>query len=87
MTIGTSSDAEKIPTSIIKLFKEDIMIDAPSEAERLAMLKGLLRHDILAPDVSLKSLAVQSAALVACDLVNMVDRARLAYVARLEQSS
>jgi peroxin-6 len=60
--IGTTSDVDKIPLSVLGLFKEEFSIDAPAEAERLALLESMLQMDILSPDVSVKNLAVQTAA-------------------------
>jgi peroxin-6 len=81
--IGTTSDVDKIPLSVLGLFKEEFSIDAPAEAERLALLESMLQMDILSPDVSVKNLAVQTAALVAGDLADLCERARKHAVARL----
>lgn len=43
----------------------------------------MLASEILSPDVSVKSLAVQTAALVASDLADLCERARKGAVARL----
>lgn len=43
----------------------------------------MLASDILSPDVSVKSLAVQTAALVASDLADLCERARKHAVSRL----
>lgn len=74
--IATTADKEKIPEGVIGCFKHDVEISAPNEGERLAVLQTLLKNVSLAPDVSLQSLAVRSAALVAIDLVNVLKRAR-----------
>jgi peroxin-6 len=50
---------------------------APNESERYEILDVLLADSILACDVSLSTLATQTAALVASDLVDLVDRAHL----------
>lgn len=49
------------------------------------MLQTALEGTNLSPDVSLKALATQTAALVAADLVDLVARARVAAVARLRR--
>ena len=49
---------------------------SPAEAEREAILSNLLRETTMAPDVSLKSLATQTAAFVAADLVDLVRRSQ-----------
>ncbi|SCV73142.1 BQ2448_7067 [Microbotryum intermedium] len=73
--VATTSDIEKLPTGVLGLFKEEIAIEAPNEAERLTILRSLTRSSVIAPDVSLRALAVQTAALVANDLVDLVRRA------------
>ncbi|POY70700.1 hypothetical protein BMF94_6283 [Rhodotorula taiwanensis] len=80
---ATTTDVEKVPTGVLGLFKEEIALEAPGEPERLAILRGLTARDAIAPDVSLRALAVQTAALVATDLVDLVRRARSAAVERI----
>lgn len=58
-------------------------MQAPAEPARLAILRSLTSQDLLAPDVSLRSLAVQTAALVANDLVDLCRRARAAAAERV----
>ncbi|KAJ8699681.1 peroxisomal assembly protein [Pleurotus ostreatus] len=76
VVLGTTSEASKVPGSILALFKHQISFEAPNEAERYEILNGLLDGAILAPDVSLASIATQTAALVASDLASLVARAR-----------
>ncbi|GAA6020420.1 hypothetical protein JCM10207_002101 [Rhodosporidiobolus poonsookiae] len=83
VVVATTTDVEKVPTGVLGLFKEEIGIDAPAEPERLAILRNLTSSDLIAPDVSLRSLAVQTAALVASDLVDLVKRARAAAAERV----
>ncbi|GAA5888470.1 hypothetical protein JCM6882_008631 [Rhodosporidiobolus microsporus] len=83
VVVATTTDVEKVPTGVLGLFKEEIGIEAPAEPERLAILRSLTTQDLLAPDVSLRSLAVQTAALVANDLVDLVRRARAAAAERV----
>lgn len=54
------------------------LLQSPGEGERYEILRSLLTGSILAPDVSLKEVAVQTAALVAADLVDLVARAKAA---------
>lgn len=61
------------------------MLQAPSESERLAMLEVILGDDIISPDVSVKHIAVQTAALVANDLVDLAARARLMATQRMTE--
>lgn len=49
----------------------------------MAILRALTRLDTVAPDVSLRALAIQTAALVAVDLVDLVRRARSSATSRL----
>nr|CRX79136.1 hypothetical protein ls5930a1_00167 [Leucosporidium scottii]CRX79213.1 hypothetical protein ls5931a1_00041 [Leucosporidium scottii] len=74
--LATACDVEKVPTSVLGAFKEELSIEAPGEPERLSILRSLTTTSIIAPDVSLRALAVQTAALVANDLVDLVRRAR-----------
>jgi len=83
IVLGTTTDVDKLPTGVLGLFKEELGIEAPGEPERLAILQNLTRSEHLAPDVSLRSLAVQTAALVANDLVDLVRRARAAAAERV----
>jgi peroxin-6 len=84
--LATTCDVEKVPTGVLGLFKEEIGIEAPGESERLSILRSLTKGDIVAPDVSLHALAVQTAALVANDLVDLVRRARCAATERVFES-
>ncbi|GAA6037672.1 hypothetical protein JCM8097_002278 [Rhodosporidiobolus ruineniae] len=83
VVVATTTDVDKVPTGVLGLFKEEIGIEAPAEPARLAILRNLTSTDILAPDVSLRALAVQTAALVANDLVDLVRRARAAAAERV----
>ncbi|KAK4704294.1 peroxin-6, partial [Phenoliferia sp. Uapishka_3] len=73
--LATTCDAEKLPAGALAAFKEEFSLDAPGEPERLSILRSLTSHATVAPDVSLQPLAVQTAALVAGDLVDLVRRA------------
>jgi len=58
-------------------------LQAPNESERYEILDVLLADSILACDVSLSTLATQTAALVASDLVDLVERAQLISIQRV----
>ena len=45
---------------------------APAEPERFDILTGLLRDVPCTPDVSLRDIAIQTAAMVVLDLVDLV---------------
>ncbi|KAM0786124.1 hypothetical protein ACM66B_006934 [Microbotryomycetes sp. NB124-2] len=87
IVVGTTSDVDKVSTGVLGAFKEEIAVDAPSEPERLAILKALTASINTAPDVSLRALAVQTAALVANDLVDLVRRASIAAADRVLKST
>jgi peroxin-6 len=74
MFVATTSDIDSLPTSILGCFRHEVVIEAPAEAIRLQMLESLTEKSPLAPDVSLQSLATQTAALVSKDLVDLVGR-------------
>lgn len=74
--VASTADKDKVPDGVLGCFRYDVEIGAPSESERLGMLQSLSKGLPLAPDVSVQSLAVRSAALVATDLVNVVKRAQ-----------
>ncbi|KAF9284745.1 peroxisomal assembly protein [Mortierella alpina] len=84
--IATTGDIDKVPTSVLGCFLHEIGFDAPNEAQRLAILKNLTAATPLGPDVSLSSLATQTAALVAKDLVDLTGRAGLVAIDRVEKS-
>nr|CAG8450293.1 2321_t:CDS:10 [Entrophospora candida] len=86
LVVATTVDIEKVPDSVIGCFRHEIQIEAPSEPVRLAILKQLTSDTPLGPDVSLTSLATQTAALVAKDLVDLVARAGLASIERVEKA-
>ncbi|PKC72839.1 AAA-domain-containing protein [Rhizophagus irregularis] len=86
LVVGTTGDIDKIPASVIGCFRHEIAFEAPSEPARLAILERLTSDTPLAPDVSLSSLATQTAALVPKDLVDLVARAGLASLERVEIS-
>ncbi|KAG0197197.1 peroxisomal assembly protein [Mortierella sp. GBA30] len=84
--IATTGDIDKVPTSVLGCFLHEIGFDAPNEAQRLAILQNLTASTPLGPDVSLNSLATQTAALVAKDLVDLTGRAGLVAIDRVEKS-
>ena len=49
------------------------------------MLDSLVRDVALAPDVYMKDFAVQTAALVASDMVDLVERSKYVYLKRAMQ--
>lgn len=72
---------------MLTCFKHEITLEAPGEAERHEILDCLLDDLIVAPDVSVKEIAIQTAALVAADLANLVSRTKTAAVERAVKDS
>lgn len=84
--IATTTEIEKIPEGVRSLFTHELELTAPDEGEREGVLRGILedRGARLALDVDLSAIAVKTAALVAGDLVDVVERALVARKERLE---
>lgn len=80
--VGTTDSHERVPPKILSCFKHEVVFEAPGEAERHDILMSTLAGSTLAPDVSVKDLAVQTAALVAADLVDLAARAKSAAILR-----
>jgi peroxin-6 len=85
--IATTTDVEEIPEGIRSMFTHEFEITAPEEKEREGILRNAVseRSIKLAPDVELGTVALKTAALVAGDLVDVVERASVARAARLEK--
>jgi peroxin-6 len=84
--IATTTEVDKIPDGIRGLFTHELELTAPDESEREGILQSIVDNQPipLAPEVELSSVAVKTAALVAGDLVDVVDRAVVARNLRLE---
>jgi len=82
IVLGTISESNKVPVEVLSSFKHEVTFEAPGEFERREILDFLVADGILAPDVTLSSLAAQTAALVAVDLVNVVARAEFISIQR-----
>ena len=84
--VATTTDVDKIPDAVRGLFTHELEMSAPDEGEREGILRNIVGElDVpLAPDVDLASIAVKTAALVAGDLIDVVDRATVARASRLE---
>ncbi|KAI4123724.1 MAG: hypothetical protein LQ347_006042 [Umbilicaria vellea] len=87
VVIATTTEIEKISEGVRSLFTHELELTAPDEGEREGVLRGILedRGARLASDVDLAAIAIKTAALVAGDLVDVVDRALVARKERLEQ--
>ncbi|KAI1176915.1 peroxisomal biogenesis factor 6 [Nemania sp. FL0916] len=87
--IATTTEVDKVPDGIRGLFTHEIEMNAPDEGEREGILRSVVdsRGVSLAPDVELSGVAIKTAALVAGDLVDVVERAMVARDSRLESLS
>ncbi|KAK3995408.1 hypothetical protein QBC44DRAFT_25439 [Cladorrhinum sp. PSN332] len=87
--IATTTEVEKVPDGIRALFTHELEMTAPDEGEREGILRTILDNQGVAldPEVELGGIALKTAALVAGDLVDVVDRALVAQRSRLEQLS
>lgn len=85
--IATTTDLEKIPDGIRSLFTHELEVKAPNEAEREGILYNACLEQALRLDssVRLDSVALKTAALVAGDLVDVVQRASLARDERVKK--
>ncbi|KAF2636342.1 peroxin 6 [Massarina eburnea CBS 473.64] len=84
--VATTTDIDKVPEGIRGLFTHEIEMTAPDEGEREGILRSIIDDSgiRLSPDVDLSNVAVKTAALVAGDLVDVVDRALVAKRNRIE---
>ena len=84
--IATTNEIDKVPDGVRGLFTHELEMTAPDEAEREAILRNILddRGLSLEPSINLNGIALKTAALVAGDLVDVVDRATGAQQSRLE---
>ncbi|KAI8632313.1 peroxisomal biogenesis factor 6 [Xylariaceae sp. FL1651] len=87
--VATTTEVDKIPDGVRGLFTHEIEMSAPDEGEREGILRSIVnsRGVSLAPEVELGGVAIKTAALVAGDLVDVVERAVLARDSRLEALS
>ena len=87
--IATTNEVDKVPDGVRALFTHELELNAPDEAEREAILKTVIDNSgvSLDPSIELNSIALKTAALVAGDLVDVVERASIAQQARLESLS
>lgn len=86
IVIGTTADADAVPSEVLACFKQEIELKAPNEEERLAIIKYKLEGYEVAPDVDVRALARQTAALNAGDIDSFVHLAWNAAVKRSTSS-
>ncbi|KAH8733011.1 hypothetical protein GQ44DRAFT_781771 [Phaeosphaeriaceae sp. PMI808] len=84
--VATTTEIDKVPEGIRGLFTHEIEMMAPDEGEREGILRSIIDDAgiRLSPEVDLGNVAVKTAALVAGDLVDVVDRAVIAKRNRIE---
>lgn len=84
--IATTTDIDKVPEALRGLFSYELEMSAPDEGEREGILRSIVDDAgiQLSADVELANVAMKTAALVAGDLVDVVDRAIVAKRNRLD---
>jgi peroxin-6 len=75
MVVATTTDKDAISPAMAGCFQHTYTVQAPDEHERLAILQSLVREIKVARDVSLKSVAMQTAAFLPNDLYILVEKA------------
>ncbi|RMZ84226.1 hypothetical protein DV738_g849, partial [Chaetothyriales sp. CBS 135597] len=85
--IATTTKIDDVPPGIRSLFTHEFEISAPNETCREIILRNATISTglPLSPAISLKQIALQTAALVAGDLLDVVNRAHLARSRRLSE--
>lgn len=86
MVIATTGDIDTLPSSVLSCFRHEVAINAPDESTRLKIMENLLGQSPLSPDISVSNLATQTAALVAKDLVDLVARAGVLSLQRIDRA-
>jgi len=84
--IATTSAIDKVPESVRGIFTHELEVSAPNEKEREGLLSSIIGTSsvTVAPAVPLTPIAIKTAALVAGDLADVVERAGVARRERLE---
>lgn len=87
VVIATTTEVDKVPDGVRGLFTHEMEIGAPDEGEREGILHTIIADKgvLLDPEVDLRNIALKTAALVAGDLVDVVERASIAQQRRLEK--
>ncbi|CAE6521117.1 unnamed protein product [Rhizoctonia solani] len=76
--VATTAEPDAIPVGVMACFRHEIVLEAPDERRRLRMLNTIVAGQKLplGPDVELSTVARETAALHAGDLVHLVRGAR-----------
>ncbi|KAJ1773801.1 peroxisomal assembly protein [Coemansia sp. RSA 1843] len=76
IVVGTTNQADKLPTSLAAVFRHEVELSVPDEQARLSLLNSIAKGGLrLAPDVDLAYIAQQTASFVARDLTMLIKRA------------
>ncbi|WWC94829.1 hypothetical protein V866_001679 [Kwoniella sp. B9012] len=86
IVVGTSVDADSMPNEVVGCFKQDVEIRAPNESERFEIISHILSSHSPSPDVDLKDLARQTAALQVGDIEALLHRAYDLSLKRIDTS-
>ncbi|KAI8052193.1 P-loop containing nucleoside triphosphate hydrolase protein [Syncephalis plumigaleata] len=86
MVVATTDDVDALSTRLLGCFPQQIDLMVPDEQQRFGILSSLTEHVPLSLDVSLASIANQTAAFVAKDLKNIVHQAAISALERAKQT-
>ena len=83
--IATTSQLDQLPENLRSLFTHELEMTAPDEGEREGIMRNVIEKQgiRIADDVDLAAIAVKTAALVAGNLADIVERASIAREERL----
>ena len=86
LLIATTTELDNVSEGVRSLFTHELEVSAPDEDERQGLLRNIINERGLqiANDVDVAAIAVKTAALVAGNLVDIVERAMTARLERLE---
>lgn len=85
IVVATTTEVDKLTDNVRNVFTHEIDVGAPDEKERAGLLEAIVdeRRVRLGKEVELAGVAVKTAALVAGDLVDVVERAVAASAERV----
>ena len=85
--VATTTEINQVSENLRSLFSHELEVSAPDEGEREGIVRNIIRSQNLrvASDVDVGSIAVKTAALVAGNLVDVVERAKIARKQRLDK--
>ncbi|KAK6909470.1 hypothetical protein I203_103489 [Kwoniella mangroviensis CBS 8507] len=86
VVVGMTVDVDGIPNEVLGCFKQDVEIRAPNESERFKIISHILSSHSLSPDVDLKDLARQTAALLVGDIEALLRRSYDLSLKRIDTS-